>query len=396
METLKFGIEMVAGNRKRFGIRRNASVAFAIVGLCACGVESPDNTGGADLEEGECGRGVVVVQSDYVSTNVSLLSIDGLVLSSSMISSGTTAPGLSAALGGDVVVPSSRNVGADIVLIDRYPSGVLTWVDIESGVPVGQLSVANGFYSNPRDYLQLSATKAYVSRYNTNDDSGMEQFDEGGDVLVVDPRNRVSVGRISMDLAMGGVSHEQYWPRADKLLEVGSDVAVLLGMYSPDFGSSAASRVARLNPRLDVIEQTLVLEGMHGCTSMAISPSGEEIAVGCSGQYSPDLGEQMVESGIVILSVKGVWGEVRRFRAVDFGMGPIGDSVSYGGDGVIVFTTTGALDSDWSVTMLDSVVVASTLTGEFSVVLRSEGVAFALGSVGCASGCGVCFSADSS
>jgi hypothetical protein len=366
---------------------------ITLLGSLACNVASPDNTGGTNITAGACGRGLVVVNTDYQSTNVSLVSIDGEVLSASFLSSASTPAGLSAPLGGDVVVPTHRAEGDAVVLLDRYPASVLTWVDIRSGSPSGQLSVATGFAANPRDYLQLSPSKAYVTRYDPNLDPGRETFDEGSDIVVVDPAARTLEGRIPLYLAMQDAP-AGYFPRPDRLLPVGSDVAVLLGGYSQDFVSSVPSRVARLDPALDRVDSSLVLEGMHGCTAMALSPSGQEVAVSCSGEFAGDSVATLAESGIVLMSVRDEWVERRRFPAAKFGTGPVGGGIAYANDARLLFTTLGEYDEAGAVRREDALVVVDTDTGDFEVVLRSAGKPFTLGDVRCAPACGVCFVAD--
>ncbi|PKN46336.1 MAG: hypothetical protein CVU63_07695, partial [Deltaproteobacteria bacterium HGW-Deltaproteobacteria-20] len=104
MQTSKPGFEFQSK-----ALHRGPAAWLAVItllGSFACNVASPDNTGGTDITAGACGRGLVVVNTDYQSTNVSLVAIDGKVLSTSFLSSASTPPGLSAPLGGDVVVPT--------------------------------------------------------------------------------------------------------------------------------------------------------------------------------------------------------------------------------------------------------------------------------------------------
>jgi len=55
-----------------------AAVVSAL--LTACGApDPPGSTGGTDATVGRCGRGLVVVSTDYQSTNMSLLSTGGVV-----------------------------------------------------------------------------------------------------------------------------------------------------------------------------------------------------------------------------------------------------------------------------------------------------------------------------
>ena len=392
MQALNLGSNSLKQPRKLHLTCATFASVVVLVYLASCGVESDSKTGGTNEQEGNCGRGIVVVGTDYVSTNVSLMSFDGAVLSSSFISSASTTSELSTPLGGDVALSTARNEGDSIVILDRYPAAVLTWVDIQSGTPSGQLSVTTGFRSNPRDYLEISPSKAYVTRYDSNLEQGQQQFDEGGDVLIIDPLTRSIKGRIPLESAIDDAP-EGCSPNPDKMLSVGSSVAVLLGAYL-DYFSSASSRIVRLNPSLDTIEETLVLEGMHSCTAMALSPSKKEIAVSCSGDYGSDSAARMAESGIVLVSAEDGWVEKRRFPAASFGLGPVGDGIAYVSEDTLVFTTQGSFPSETSSQEEDAFLVINTHSGDFKTLLRSDGMPFSLGGVRCAPECGVCFLAD--
>src|SRR5690606_21913440 len=104
-----------------------------------------------------------MTDESYASANVALVGLDGSTLSGSFISSGSAAPSLNAALSGDVTLPGQRMTG-DIVLIDRFPNSVLTFVDVQTAEVTRQIPVRTGFDSNPQDFLELSAGKALVSR----------------------------------------------------------------------------------------------------------------------------------------------------------------------------------------------------------------------------------------
>ncbi len=365
----------------------------ALLMAVGCNVSSPDNTGGTNALSGVCGRGVVVINTDYQSTNVSLVSVDGQVLSSSFISSASGATGLSAPLGGDVVAPSQWQNDDEIVLLDRYPASVVTWVDVASAEPTGQLSAATGYAANPRDFLRVSPNKAYVTRYDPNLDPGQQPFDGGSDILVIDPMTRSIQGRIDLQPAMAGAP-DGFFARPDKLLLVDGQVLVLLGGYSADFVTSLPSRVAILDPGTDRLIETISLDGLHGCTAMALSPAGDELAVACSGEFAGDSMTTLSHSGIVLVSVGTTFEERRRFPAAKFGTGPVGGAIAYTSDTRLVFTTFGQFAEQGQAYREDAFVQLEVDSGQFEVVLRSEGEPFSLGDVRCATECGVCFLAD--
>src|SRR5215471_6178152 len=100
---------------------KTAMVCLLVAG---CNVPLPKESHGTHIDNRDgganaCSRAVVVTESDYQSTNVALLGLDGSVLAPSIASSATRAVGLAAPLSGDVVTPTMRVQGDELVLVDR-------------------------------------------------------------------------------------------------------------------------------------------------------------------------------------------------------------------------------------------------------------------------------------
>ena len=125
---------------------------------------------------------MIIVESDFRSTNIVVSRPDGITLSGSFVSSGATKPGLSLALSGDVDVPFAAPRSKRAVLLDRFGTNVVTWMNVDSADVVAQLPIGQGFESNPHDYLEVDATRAFVSRYGSNLTPGAQPFDAGGDL----------------------------------------------------------------------------------------------------------------------------------------------------------------------------------------------------------------------
>ena len=174
-------------------------LALALTLCSGCTTEEAPNTAGVDIEPTQCGRGFIVISSDYQSTNVSLLDTSGKTVSESIISSGSADPGLTAALSGDVVAPTMTQQQDAFVLVDRFPAATLTWVDLKTTQVRTQLNVGTGFAANPQDYLHIGDSKGYVSRYERNPLAGQQPYDEGDDVLVIDPSTASIKARIGLE-----------------------------------------------------------------------------------------------------------------------------------------------------------------------------------------------------
>ena len=171
--------------------------------LVGCNVESlsPGDRGVGDTEnfDGVCPTGVTVLLSDFFSTLVTLGRLDGTTKSASFLSTGSSGTdGLSFALSGDVVLPSSRPESRRVVLVDRYGTNVITWADPRTAKVLGQLAVGTGFESNATDYLELESGEAFVTRWGENGDPGRVEYDRGGDILLLDSERFEITGAIEL------------------------------------------------------------------------------------------------------------------------------------------------------------------------------------------------------
>ena len=387
---------------------------LALLGLgLGCGAPTPPaGTGGVSLAMGRCGRGLAVVQSDYQSSNVTLTDLSGKVVSSSFISSASSDTALSAPLSGDVIVPTAVNLSDELVLVDRYPASVLTWVMLETAEVRAQLEVGTGFAANPQDYLPLGDDKAYVSRYESNPLAGREAYDEGGDVLVIDPRAPAIVGRIDMTPAMADAPG--FLPRVGRMVALDRRVFVLLLAYSADFVTSAPSRIVTLDADSDTIVGVTVLDGLHGCWGLALGPRRDEagqpfatpaLAVSCPGSFGGDASATVAEAGLVVLSTEpAVPVEVVRHMADALVGQPLGAGLDFVSPDRLLVTTMGSFADGNAPAQPDRLLEVSVTDGLAREVLRSDSQPFELGELRCATmldvqdpaddGCGACFLAD--
>ena len=362
--------------------------------LAGCGAPrtTPD-TQGVSVKAGPCGRGLVVVESDYQSSNVSLLDFEGRVLSASLASSSTESSGFGVALSGDVVTPSGPQNSEEIVLLDRYPAGVLRFVELATARVRAELSVATGFRSNPQDYLALTAERAYVTRYETNRNPGRHAWDAGGDVLIVDPSRPAITGRIDLSPALEGES-SQFTPHPARLVDVSGRVFVLLAAYANDYSSATSARLVELDPATDSLVSTLVLDDLRGCTALAISPDERQLAVACTGDDLRSNEPNLEGSGLALIDIDGAPRVDRRFRASELGDQPLGFGLAYAAPGVLLLGTLGHFDESGALGALDSLLRFDTASAQLDQLLHSDGEPFTLGGTRCAVSCGVCFAAD--
>jgi hypothetical protein len=374
--------------------------------LAGCNApEPPPGTGGTDVPPGACGRGLVVVETDYQSTNVSLVGVDGSVLSSSFVSSATTATGLSAPLSGDVVVPTMPQSGDELVLLDRYPAGVLTWLDVASAEVRGQLGVGTGFASNPQDVVVVGSERAYVSRFERNPEPGREAWDEGSDLLLVDPTRLAIVGRVELAGALAGEPAGML-PRPNRMVLVGDWLLVLLSPYTADFLESATSRLALVDVRTDALVGTVMLPDLYGCSGLALSPAGTTLAVSCSGRFQGTSNPTVEDAGLVLLAAPdaaqiadgqdpaSTMVELGRWSASELVGQPLGFAVDFADEQRLLLTAFGRFAEGAEPAVQDAALELERTTGATRTLVQSEALPFSLGEVRCVGSCGRCFLAD--
>lgn len=360
--------------------------------LAGCNVASHgEGTGGvgADGGNGSCPRAIAILNSDYASTSVSAVSLDGKILSASLLSSASTSVGTSAALSGDVVLPLTPMTTGELVLIDRYPNGVVTWVDGATARVRAQLNVNTGFSANAHDYVQLSPTKAYVSRYYSNRNAGREPFDAGGDLLIIDPARPAVVGRI--DLASKGGA---FLPNPDRMRRVGPDVVVSLGRLDQSFASAGDGLLVGIDPVTDTIVWDTSLPGLNNCSGLAVSPSGLLLAVTCSGVFSSGPVAQAAHSDLVVLDAMHRPPVERARYGVPSKLNgqTVAPAIAFATEDLLLGVGFGELAGAGRPDVAFSL---SLRSGEVTIVTR--GSPFALGDVICMPGCSDrCFLADAS
>jgi len=311
--------------------RRAHGGAVAAFVLAGCAQPLPENTGGTDVAPTAFGRGVVTVNQDdtYGSTNVSLVGLDGARLSQSFVSS-------TSLLSGDVVAPSMPSSGDDVVLLDRTYA-IVTWVTVRTGEVRAQLHAdGDGLARNLWDYLPVAPNKAYVTRYDPVPGKGPH-----GDLIVVDPSTASVTSPIEkrIDLAPALGLPDGYRVHPARGVVVGDRAYVTTIVATPDY-EYADSILVVLDTTTDEITAVQPLHGLHDCVGIAVSPSGDELAVTCSGDLYADAAATQTAAGLVLLAREDL-SERKRFEPAELGEGTLGFSLSYASDHAIVSVLLG-------------------------------------------------------
>lgn len=332
-------------NRKNIWCGCEALILSSFVLLLSgCNVESTaDHTGGVDggmggmTSSGElCPTGAVVVLTDYVSTQVALSDLSGQIQSASFLSTGSTeTDGLAFALSGDVALPSARPLSGQIVLLDRFGTNVITWADPKSAEVTAQLPVGTGFESNPQDYLEVSDTLALVSRWGQNSAPGSEDFDEGGDLLLIDLKEHEIVGNLLMPTA------DELPARPGSLALVGDEVIVTLARIALDFSETGEAMLAGVDPSGEEVLWKETLEGRKACGRATLSPDGSRFAVVCTGALKASGETESISQSAVLLfdAAERPLRELATYEALDLLGVPLQPDVAFVHDGLVLLKT---------------------------------------------------------
>jgi len=209
-------------------------------------------------------------------------------------------------LSGNVVLPTQAQTGGKLVLLDGT-SAVLTFVDPATCAATAQLSVATaGFKANPHDIVTLSSTKAYVTRYETNATPTADpaDFDEGDDLLIVDPTLLTITGRIALGAyATPGPAGQPTQARPDRALLAGGLVYVTLNSIDAAFGAIGAGRIAIVDPTTDTVAGVIDLPSQKDCSGLTYVSATKKLYVACGGAYTD--ATEVAESALVEVDLSG-------------------------------------------------------------------------------------------
>jgi hypothetical protein len=353
-----------------------AVVVAVILFAIGCGNGSDQPTAGV------ASPALAVVSSDYKVTSVALFDPIHERVVDDCVSSGSTGSVLTQELSGDVVLPSGSQPGGELVVIDRR-NAVLTFVAPRSCKARAQLSLSTGgFKSNPHDVVVVSEQKAYVTRYDTNSapTSDPSDFDEGDDLLIVDPTRLTIVGRIALSEYATQVPGANIRANPDRAILAEGHVYVTLNNLDADLRSAAGpGRVLEIDPGTDTVTSVIDLASWTGCSGITYAPAAKRLYVACGGEFS-DGADQVAKSALVEIDVSGAKPAVGRIipaRALG------GQPISYSSTVVLGDTafiaTLGAIDFATQTTLVADGFYSASLAGDPLPTKLLEGGAYNLG-----------------
>lgn len=248
------------------------------------------------------GRRLAVINTDYKSSALSLLNLDNQArVGAAILHSGSAVSQTSTALSGDVVLARTPLLDGRIALVDRN-NAVVTLFAPETR-QTQQISVSTGFAANPQDFAQVSAHKAYVTRLgrNTHPTATLDDWDEGDDVLLVDPQTAQVLGRIALQPY---ATSPELNASPTGILVTPDRVWVNLLSDSTDFQHQGAARLVALDPQTDQVVQSLDVPTGRNCALANYLPMEKRFTLVCSGLYA-DHAAQAARSAVVSVTQVG-------------------------------------------------------------------------------------------
>lgn len=247
-----------------------------------------------------------VTSSDYSSAAIAMLDSEGDAIDAEWFTSADALVGLVAALGSDIALPTTPEAG-HVMVLDRFRTDVITRVAIPGGEIVGQLrthatAATVGFSSNPQDYLGVSATSGWVSRFGQNADTSVAA-EAGSDLIEINPTTMARTSnRVDLSSFNDTVGETDVLARPSRMVRLGDYVAVGLGLLSADFSASSDGVVALVDPS-DGTVTSLTLTGLRNCGTLVPVPEDSTRALvactGHSGSFDPL--EVRASAGVVVV-----------------------------------------------------------------------------------------------
>jgi hypothetical protein len=295
-------------------------LALAVSG-CGDGSVGDGGSGGtlgtSALDPLDANPRYAVVSSDFTSTSIAMLDGDFVAIDESWLNSGTTYPGLVAALSGDVVLPNRQAGDGTFAVIDAFMTDVVTRFFVPSGNLNGQVRTHGtvrdtGFSSNPRDLIFVDSNSAWVTRYDSNLNPSAPPENQGNDLFEINPTDMSPTGaRIDLSslnttarvMKQEGLVDVDVFARPSRGVLVGSMLVVGLDRMSALFEAAGSGMVAVVDLR-DASVEGLALEGLKSCGNIAPIPrEPTKMVVACVGFPVGDELQIRASSGIALLDV---------------------------------------------------------------------------------------------
>lgn len=255
------------------------------------------------MHEAPAPVGLASVNSDYVTTSVSLLNPAGGVLVPDCVATVAGSPGGMSTLSGDVVLPSQPQHGGALVLIDRS-YGALTFVNTSpiAAAPCivhAVVPIPGGSKMNPHDVVIFADDRAYVTRYNRDASASSPQY-QGNDVVVINPSTGAFVQRIPLD-GYASSGNGPVLVRPDRAVLAGGMIVVSLNQVDESFATYGDGAVVLIDPASNQPVASISIPNLYNCEGMDYIASSHKLLVACGGGSAKP--NQPLQSGIAVIDL---------------------------------------------------------------------------------------------
>jgi hypothetical protein len=251
--------------------------------------------GGAGTLAAPLAQGAAVINSDFVSTSLSILNTDAGLVHGDCVHSTTTGTGAKT-ISGDVILPSQPQRGGLVVLIDRGNTA-LTFVNPSTCTFDRQLSVKAGFnLSNPHDVVIVGDRKAYVTRFGKNP-APQSALDGADDVLIIDPTD----GAVNGHIDLSAFASATYPASPDRAIIAAGKVVVTLNRWNANDYTNDVSSIVVIDPTTDQVLQNLSLAPLVNCEGLDYLATTQTLLVACGGSFGAV--DQALQSGVAVVDM---------------------------------------------------------------------------------------------
>ena len=335
--------------------------------------DAPPEAHGAELPVK--GPVYAVISSDWSSTAISLLDVEGKVIADNYLNSGSTTAGLVATLSGDVELPRQSGEHGVLVILDRFRTDVVTRIRLADGVVLGQVKAhtppeqdtTSSYSSNPHDYIYLDAETAYVTRSEPNIDSHAIAVDRGDDMFRINPTTMQRTGdRIDLGVldqrVMGPSGEVTAYSRPSRMVRLGRTVVVGIGRSTFDYRAVGDGVVALVDLDSKAVTGVPIPE-LKNCTDVeAVSNDADTVLVSCGGDWNTGI---KATAGLALVGVSNGAARIEQiwYAKDDAAVVPLTSStVSLGG------TLVGAAANDYSGNGTDVYAVLDLANGSKTMI----------------------------
>lgn len=328
------------------------------------------------------------IASDFMSSSLGLLDVEGIPTGPPLVTSGSTAPGALTALSGDVVLATSQPSDR-LLYVERLGADLITDLDRDAWFIRQQSRVSpisetgTTFSANPQDMLALDEDRFWVTRHNPNTEMGVPM--QGNDIVIVRRPDGQIERPINLVNANTLVDGETIYARPARMVLVADPnapdqdtVVVGLARLSEDFMVAAPGAIALVDVRSAIVSTTLSLAPLTNCAEVRpVIDMPSHVLVVCAGTTFQTPEVRRATSGVALIDVSRRQ-VLRLWKALDHPefLPPQYGLVSLGGEWLVV---VGLSEGDMATTVESQLLLIDLSNNRTQVIAASSGEGLGFG-----------------